>query len=130
MAVEIRGTVRRGGTCALMARVVDADAELISRSNVASVSYSIYLIGDRDANNLTDVDGHTGVAVGVDDCVSDTLSTDKGWTADATGWNFRHVIDVSGDVAFELAGRRYLVEVRITPTAGQVIVVPFYLYAI
>ncbi len=54
-----------------------------------------------------------------------SLQTDSLWTVDATGYNFRHVLDVSTSPAFAVAGRRYLVEYQLTPAVGQVIVVRF-----
>ncbi len=125
MAVATRGSVRRGSTCAVMARVLDADAALISKANLATVTYSIWLLDDRDPNSRTAVAAHADVSLDINTCISDTPQTTKGWSEDATGWNFRHVIDVSSDPAFATAGRRYLVEVKLTPTAGQLILVPF-----
>ena len=57
--------------------------------------------------------------------VFDTLQTDPAWTVDTTGYNFRHVLDVSAHQAFTLAGRRYLVEFQLTPVVGQVILARF-----
>ena len=44
---------------------------------------------------------------------------------DAVGYNFRHVLDVSENQAFAIAGRRYLIEFQLTPVSGQVILVRF-----
>ena len=68
---------------------------------------------------------HANAALAVADVVFDTLQTDPIWTVDATGYNFRHVLDVSAHQAFTVAGRRYLVEYQLTPAAGQMILVRF-----
>jgi hypothetical protein len=53
------------------------------------------------------------------------LQTDPIWTVDTTGYNFRHVLDVSAHSAFTIAGRRYLVEYQLMPIVGQTIIVRF-----
>ncbi len=61
----------------------------------------------------------------VADVIFNALQTDPLWTVDTTGYNFRHVLDVSAHPAFTVAGRRYLVEYQLTPAAGQMIFVRF-----
>jgi hypothetical protein len=70
------------------------------------------------------------VSLLVANCIFDTLQTDPIWTVDAIGYNFRHVLDVSAHPAFAIAGRRYLIEYQLTPTAGQTILVRFRLSVI
>lgn len=124
-AADLHGTAMKNGTVTLMARIVGVDAVNIIRADIASIQYSIYLLDDRDADARTSVAGHTDVSLTVADVVFDSLQTDALWTVDTTGYNFRHVPDVSTDAAFAIAGRRYLVEYRLTPVVGQVILVRF-----
>ena len=74
--------------------------------------------------------GHTAVGLTVADVVFNTLQNDALWTVDATGYNFRHVLDVTVNQAFTIAGRRFLVEFELTPGSGQVILVRFRLNVI
>ncbi len=124
-AADIHGTALKNGSATLLARVVGNDGLPIVRADLASIKYSVYLLDDQDANARTVVTGHDDVSLTVADVIFDTLQTDALWTVDATGYNFRHVLDVSANPAFAMAGRRYLVEFELTPTAGQVILVRF-----
>jgi hypothetical protein len=127
---DIHGTVFTSGTVTLLARIVGHDGANIVRAGVASIRYSIYVLDDDDPDARTPVPGHDNVALAVADVLSDGLVTDALWTADAAGYNFRHTPDVSGQPAFATAGRRYLVEYRLLPTAAQVIIVRFRIHAI
>ena len=59
------------------------------------------------------------------DIIFDTLQDDASWTIDDIGYNFRHTIDVCTNQAFPIAGRRYLVEYRLWPALGDVIIARF-----
>ena len=71
------------------------------------------------------VTGHTNVSLTVADVIFNDLQTDLLWTVDEIGYNLRHVMDVSANPAFTIAGRRFLVEYELTPGSGQVILVRF-----
>lgn len=129
-AVDTQGSVFEGGTATLMARVLGADAAAIAQADLDSIEYSIYLLDDASPSSRTAVTGHGGVSLAVADVVYDELQTDDRWTEDATGYNFRHTIDVSSDDAFAAAGRRCLVEYTLTPVSGQVILVRFKLLVV
>jgi hypothetical protein len=124
-AIDIYGTAFKNGSATLMARVVRQTGANISESDISAIHYSVYLLDDQNADSRTAVTGHTNVALAVAGVVFNTLQTDAIWTVDTTGYNFRHVLDISAQTAFAIAGRRYLIEYRITPTAGQVILVRF-----
>ncbi|NQU23631.1 MAG: hypothetical protein HQ567_20300 [Candidatus Nealsonbacteria bacterium] len=124
-AADIHGTAFKNGSATLLARVVGADGAPITQADVASASYSVYLLDDRDADARAAVTGHDGVALSVASIVFNSLQTDSLWTVDATGYNFRHVLDASANQALPTAGRRYLVEFTLTPNSGQVILVRF-----
>jgi len=124
-AADVHGTVFKNGTATLLARVVGGDGQHVTQIDIASVSYSVYLLDDQDADSRTEVSGHTNVALTVADVVFNDLQTDALWTADETGYNFRHTLDVSTNPAFTIAGRRYMVEFELTPTSGQAILVRF-----
>lgn len=129
-AEDVHGAVFKNGTITNLARVVGADGTNITQSDIDSGVYSIYLLNDQDADSRTAVTNHSAVALTIADVIFDTLQTDSIWTKDDTGYNFKHVIDVSSDVAFAIAGRRYLVEYTLTPNSGQVITVRFRLNSI
>ncbi len=124
-AQDILGTAFRDGSVTLLARVVGQSGQPIVQADIASAQYSVYVLDDQDANGRTAVAGHTDVALSVADLVFNTLQTDALWTVDSVGYNLRHVLDVSDEPAFATAGRRFLVELRLSPTSGQVILVRF-----
>lgn len=130
MAIDIYGTVLKGGTATCMARVIGEDGQHISRTTISAVAYSIFTLDEHDPDGRTVVDGHDGVELVVADVVYNSLQTDSRWTADETGYNFAHTMDVSEDIAFAVAGRNYLVEYILAPASGQIIVVRFRLHCI
>ena len=124
-ARNIDGSAFRNGSAILMARIVGAGGANIVRADITSAQYTISLLDDQDPDQRTAIAGHEDVALTVSDILYDSLQTDVLWTVDATGYNFRHVLDVSVHPAFSIAGRRYLVEYRLTPALGQVVIVRF-----
>ncbi len=124
-ASDTYGSAFCNGSAILMARVVGQDGQPIAQADMAAAEYSVYLLDDQDADARTVVTGHHRATLDVGQVISDTLQTDDLWSVDRQGYNFRHVLDVSVEPAFAVAGRRYLVEHRLTPHAGQVILVRF-----
>ena len=130
-AADIHGTVFKNGSATLLARVVGADAAAVAQADIASAKYTVYLLDADDPDAGAAVTGHTAVAVAVADLIFDALQTDDLWDVDATGYNFRHILDVSTAQAFAAAGVSYLVVFSLTPADGsQVILVRFRLRAI
>ena len=125
IAADIRGTVFKNGSAALMARVVGADGDVLATTDLSSVHYSVLEVDPCDHDTLTPVTGHDNVELTVGDVVYDTLQTGGTWSIDATGYNFLHHIDVSTNEAFPTAGVRYLVRYEATPVSGQKIVFRF-----
>jgi hypothetical protein len=124
-ANDIYGNAFKNGSAILMARIVGAGGANIVRADITAIRYSVYLLDDQDPDARTAVANHDNVALSVASVVFDSLQTDATWTVDTTGYNFKHVLNVSSSPAFSVAGRRYLVEYRLTPAAGQVILVRF-----
>ena len=126
-ATDIFGTVFKNGTATLMARVLDDQAAPIVCGGIRSAVYSVFLLDDEDADARWAVPGHDRVPLTVGDVIFDQLESGPPWDAseDSAGYNFRHVPDASRQPAFPIAGRRYLVEYRLTPAAGQPILVRF-----
>jgi hypothetical protein len=124
-AIDFFGTAFKNGSLTLLARVVGGSGANIVRADLASAKYSIFLLDDQNPNHRDVVTGHDNVTLTVADVVFDTLQTATIWTADTTGYNFRHTLDVGTNPAFAIAGRRYLVEYRLVPVSGQVILVRF-----
>ena len=129
-AADTYGTAFKNGSVTLLARVVGKDGQNIVQTDIASAKYSVYLLDDQDADGRTAATGHSDVDLTVADVVFNTLQNDALWTVDETGYNFRHVLDVSANQAFTIAGRRFLVEFELTPNTGQVILVRFRLNVI
>ena len=127
---DIYGTVFEGGTCTLLARIVDSSGACLAPSALATLTYSVYLLDDDDADRRTPVAGHDAVTVPIAGVVLDQPRVDATWTIDTIGYNFCHLLDVSASPAFPTAGRKYLVEYRLTPSSGQVVLLRFRVNAI
>jgi hypothetical protein len=124
-AHDIHGTAFKNGSVTLLARIVGPSGENVLQANINSVQYSVYLLDDQNPDSRTATPHHDNIAIGVADVIFDALQLDALWTVDPYGYNFRHVLDVSEYPAFAVAGRRYLVEYRLTPPTGQIILVRF-----
>ena len=96
-----------------MARIVDFNGSLINPSDVDSVSYSVYLLDGGKPECRMSVRGHFNVALNVSDVLFNQLQKNPHWTEDDTGFNFCWTLNISNDNAFALAGRHYLVEIRL-----------------
>jgi len=124
-AADTLGTVFVNGTAALLARVVGYDAAPVVQADISAIEYTIFELDDTDATVRTPVDGHEAVSLIVADVIFDTLQTDGVWTADAEGYNFLHIVDITSTQAFTTVEKQYLVEFSLTPVAGQPILVRF-----
>ncbi len=124
-ATDIHANAFKNGSVTMLARVVGADGSVIVQADISSAKYSVYLLDDQDADSRTAITGHAAVALVVATVIFNTLQTDELWTVDDTGYNFRQVLDISANQAFAVAGRRYLLEVTLTPAAGQIILIRF-----
>lgn len=129
-AADIYCTVHKQGTATFLARVLGPSGAPVTRAEISSIGYSLYLLDDRDPDARTAVTGHEQVALTVDSVLLVSLETGAIWTRDAIGYNFRHTLGVSTQPAFATAGRRYLLEYRLTPATGQTILVRFRVHAI
>ena len=125
LAADIRGTVFKDFSTVLLARVVGLDAVAITQASLTAAEYTIYEIDDDDPDEWTPVDGHEGIDVTVSALIYDTLQTDDLWDADATGYNFKHALDVALGSPFPEAGAEYLIVFTLTPATGQVFPVRF-----
>ncbi len=129
-ACEIYGEVFKNGSVALLARVVGADGSQVLRAGIASASYTVYLLDDSDPDAAAPVTGHASVSVDAASLLYDSLQNDDLWDVDETGYNFKHILDVSTHQAFTIAGRNYGVVFALIPISGQAILVRFRLHAI
>lgn len=132
-ARDTAGVVYKNGSVTMMRRVTGNDAANIVQADISSGVYTAYLLADNAPDTQTAVTNHTAIAIVVADTIFDTLQTtalDAAWTEDTTGYNFRHILDVSANQAFTIAGRTYRVIFTLTPASGQVIEVRFRLAVI
>lgn len=128
-AKHIQGVVHTNGTATCMARVVGWENAAITQSDIASASYTVYLVSATDPNVWPPVDDHDAVALTVASIIYDTMQTAAPWTVDATGYNFRHTVPIA-NAAFATPARSYVVQYTLTPASGEPIVVSFALRAI
>jgi hypothetical protein len=124
-AIDIHGTAFKNGSVTLLARIVGAQGANVLPADINTVKYTVYLLDDQNPDSRTAVTEHSGVSLSVAGVLFAALQTDPIWTVDAIGYNFRHVLDVSAQQAFSVAGRRYLIEYQLTPAVGQMILVRF-----
>jgi len=136
-AADIFGTIFRDGTGISLSRIVGHEGTNVQQADFpvdagsssgqcgVTATYSIYLLDDQDADSRTAVEGHQNVTIDIADIVFDVLQNDDLWDIDDTGYNFRHTIEICDDVAFAIAGRRYLIEYRLVPAGEQPIIVRF-----
>jgi hypothetical protein len=129
-AIDIYGSAFKNGSAVLLARIVDQTGVNVVQADIGAIQYTVYLLDDQNPDSRTAIDGHTDAPLMVADVVFDVLQTDPIWTVDTTGYNFRHVLDVSVHPAFAIAGRRYMIEYQLTAVAGQTILVRFRLNVI
>lgn len=122
---DIYATVFKGGTVPLCARVFLANGVDATIASVATVKCTIYKLSEDDPDDWVEVTGHVAISLNAADVLYDTLQSD----ALASSYNFKHVPDVSEHAAFSVAGVTYLVEYRLTPSVGQVIIVRFRVHA-
>ena len=121
-----QGKVLRNTAPTLMHRIVDSDNSAITQAALSTITYTVYLMSadfPDDPNTRTAVTGHEDAAVTIASSVFDTLQTGEPWDddADASGFNFKHQIDISTNDCFAIAGRWYKVVFTATPVTGQVI---------
>ena len=124
-AMDIYGTAFKNGSATLMARIVGANGVNIAQADIAAIRHSVYMLDDQNPDGRASVAGHSQVTLPVYQVVFNSLQNDATWTVDAIGYNFRHVLDISANPAFAVAGRRYLIEYALTPLMGQIILVRY-----
>ena len=120
------GAALKNGSAVLMARIVDGIGEVIRRTDIDAVQYSIHEIEGRQLDRDAVVSGHDAVVLDVDDVFFDSLQTGGLWTMDDVGYNFRHEIDLSRERAFPNAGARYQIRYELTPASGEKTIVRFH----
>lgn len=125
MAIQAQGTVSVHGTLTNMARLVGHTGETITRADIESIAYTIYLLGSPPSRaERTAVTGHEAVAVAVADAIPAELTVPDAWTQDTTGCNFVHTIPID-TAAFTRPLSQYVIDYTLTPVSGQPIVASF-----
>jgi len=109
MTQIITGTVAEDSSFSVLARV-DANGTDITQAATSSITYSAW---DKADSSTTVASG----TLTVSSVVYDTLQTDGRWSADATGYNFKHDI---GATVLTSGGKTYRFEYKVTMTDGGV----------
>ena len=103
----VTGCVAEDSTFAVMLRL-QVDGSSATQSVLSSITWKAW-----DERNTAAV--YASGTLTVADVIYDTLQTDGRWSADATGYNFRHDIT---QATFTKPGR-YLIEYTVTMTGGN-----------
>lgn len=112
--VEVTDTVVENSPFFVMMRIHGMVGATINQASVSGIIAKIYEISGATPEVATQTENLT-----VSEVIFDTLQT-AGWTTDATGYNFGHVVPAAWVVK---GGAHYDIEYRVTPTAGD----PYYL---
>ena len=104
-----KATAKAGAT--LIARVVGNDALPVTRISLSAINYAVQ-------NVTTAVLIGTG-ALTISTVIFDALQTDKNWTKDAVGYNFKWTVPAS---LLQNGGDKYQVDVKFTPVTGEVFI--------
>ena len=110
---DYHATIFQDGTATFMARIVDIYGSLIRQSDVDSITYSVYLLCEDNPARRIQIGGHYNVELNVFEVLFNQLRTNPHWTEDDKGFNFCWTLDVSVCSPFVLAGRHYLVEIKL-----------------
>ncbi len=97
-----------------MARIRDFYGVLLSPDKVSDISYSIYLLETDQPEKRTAVRGHQAVSLNPSEVLYAQMQQNPNRTADDIGFNFLWTLNVKNSNAFQLAGRHYLVEFKLT----------------
>jgi hypothetical protein len=116
---ERNGAPAAGASAVLMARIVDTAGDVVARSAVASIKYSIVEVGREHGGKPRILPGYDRVELDVDQVFLDTLEFGKVWTIDEKGYNFRHVIEVNAAAGFPKRNARYEVRYEFTAVTGE-----------
>ena len=96
----------QGQPITVRARIANEDGTFPLQADFGSGTLNVYRLSETGSQS-TPI--HTDTLV-ISTVLSDSLQTGSEWTLDSTGYNFKHVLDVSSNEAFEVAGSTYLVE--------------------
>lgn len=104
-------TINVGQTAELLGRIVGIDGAPIVQADIASISYSAYILqiatGEEEELIL-----FSDVAIPVIGHLEDTLQLNSKWDTDSQGYNFHFV---PSPLIFEERGERYLIRVTFVP---------------
>jgi len=108
-ATVIKGQAYEDGAVVLMARVQNSSGTNIAQAGVTGITYSVF-----DKSTGATVLASTSLTVS--SVIFDALQTPSIWTADSTGYNFRHD---PAKTTLPNGGRVYRFEYLIDPTSGE-----------
>jgi len=107
-ATITKATVFEDSGISLLARIVGQDGANITIASITAITCKIF-------NTRTKVELSTPAVV-VADSVFDLLQTDSRWSADLTGYNFRHDLLAT---ALAAGNGLYRVEYKFAPVVGE-----------
>lgn len=115
----IKGKIFEDTGAIVMAYVVGNDGEAITQASIASATYTV-----RNLNTGVQVVPSTALVVA--DVVFNANQTGAIWTADSTGYRFKHTVYLDGSAApiFTEGDTKYIVEYILVPVeAGPPIII-------
>ena len=121
------GTVYCGSTAIVLARILDENtAKPLKSSDVQEIKFSVSKYVNWQSSPIN---GFESVSLDPGDVFYDDLQLNEFWSSDRIGYNFKHVIDISGGSPFEVTGQ-YMLEYRIKPLNGQPVVMKVLLQCV
>ena len=119
-------TVPTGGTVGLYKRLKIWDGTDAQQADITSITYSIFALDEDNEDTRGTVTGHEDVSIVVADVIYNTIQSDEA----ATNYNFAHIPLISSNAAFGDTGTIYLVEYKLTPVVGELIIERFKVTAV
>jgi hypothetical protein len=107
----VKAVVWEDGGATVLARVLGNSGAAITQASLTGISYKVF--------DLQSATPDTAIATGtvtVATSVFDTLQTDAIWSADSTGYNFKHALAAT---CFPNGDRTYRVEYLFDPASGE-----------
>ena len=131
-AKKVWWSVAKNHAPIFLARVVDATAASVTQAAISTATYTISRLDPNDPDSRTAVTSHSAISLTVSAIIYNALQLDDLWKdddgnyLDDSGYNLKVQPSMATAVPFAVAGAEYLMEVTLTPTSGEKILVRWF----